>query len=569
MGKETVGLKIDIDSDSIRDAARRSEDLAKASERIGTKTGDAITKTQGLATKASSLATKAGVAVAAVAALGGGILAMAAQARDAARELNQGLLDAIEDTARGSEDATEQFEDLENAMRNIRGQSDLLSRGYGSLEEATEAATEEFAKNEAIVRDLDRIIPRFKEGITNLAFDAYRSLRGEVLEVNEALIQQQIEIEASIRSLERLSDEFGGGFGVERVGAVLDNLDTANEHVRRGFELLAAEMGEATDQELMFLSTTGSLNSELSAVAANMVRTGQMTEGAANAMLSYANTERGRGDVMLMLQGFLEENDELERQLADSRSESTSVTREATETVESYGTAITAMGGAYEIAIGRMSDFAVKTRDIMEAAALAEKEATRTAEEGATKRAQALKDELDLKAEALAEFERQNAEQAAGGFDVTTQSVGALTSAFSGLDISGAIFKDGELGLKEMSKQLGDTLVNLGAFALAYAAVVALGTAIPALGALLGTPASAPVLAAAGAGAIAVGVGLGAAGRSGRGGGADPGVQAPATQTVETSRTSIYNVTLGAGMPARGMNRALLEQVGSAVGQGV
>jgi hypothetical protein len=111
-------------------------------------------------------------------------------------------------------------------------------------------------------------------------------------------------------------------------------------------------------------------------------------------------------------------------------------------------------------------------------------------------------------------------------------------------------------------------LVQLGTMAVVYAGVAALGAVFPALQPLVGPAAAAPALAAAGAVAIAAGAGLGAA----TGGGRGPGrgrAQDTTTRTVETSQTTVYNVNLGAGMPARGMSRALLESVGSAVEQGV
>jgi len=143
-----------------------------------------------------------------------------------------------------------------------------------------------------------------------------------------------------------------------------------------------------------------------------------------------------------------------------------------------------------------------------------------------------------------------------------------LTSSISQLSLAAFFRKDGN-ALKEFGKSLGQMLVQLGTMAVVYAGVAALGNFFPALVPLVGAPAAAPVLLAAGVAAISAGAALGAAtggGGRGPGRGRDEG---GGSRTVETSRTTIYNVQLGAGMSRRGMNRTLIEQVGSAVEQGV
>jgi len=128
--------------------------------------------------------------------------------------------------------------------------------------------------------------------------------------------------------------------------------------------------------------------------------------------------------------------------------------------------------------------------------------------------------------------------------------------------------QDGD-ALKEFGKMLGKMLIQLGTMAVAYAGVAALVTVFPVLQGVVGPAAGAPALAAVGAGAIAAGALLGAAIPRGAGGGGQPSGGGDGGRPVETSRTTVYNLTLGAGMSQRGMNRALLEQVNSAVGQGV
>ena len=562
----TIGLGINVDSNSLKEAANNTDKLTDSTDKLVEELGKVAQSNAPGAL--SAVSTKAGIAVGAVTALVAGVISLAGKSREAAREMNQGLLDAIEDAARGSEDATEQFEDLENAMRNVRGRSDLLARGYSSLEAATEDATEQFIRNEAIVRDIDTLVPRFKEALTSLAFDAYRALRGEVVEVNEALLEQELQAAETLRALERLSDEYSQGFGVERVTAVIDNLGTSNEHVRRGFELLAAEMGEATDEELRFLNSTETLNRELATVAANMVHTGQMTEGAANAMLSYMNTERGRTDVLLLVNATLEENGQLERDLADARESAAGAGLDQEEERLSITEMLTSAHETLNDVIGAGFDLAEQGFDAMEAAS--------------QKYADALVSQIELEKElrdiagqrkldasgSLGDAAEKDVEQLMTVKGAAQQAAGGIVSAFQQMSVSKLIDQD-DNALRGFAKSLGSLLVQIGTTAVAYAGIAAAAAAFPALGVLLGNPVAAPGLALAGGVAIAAGVGLGAAGRSGGSRGRGEQTSTGGTRTVETSQTTVYNVQLGAGMSRRGMNRALLEQVGSAVEQGV
>lgn len=152
--------------------------------------------------------------------------------------------------------------------------------------------------------------------------------------------------------------------------------------------------------------------------------------------------------------------------------------------------------------------------------------------------------------------------------DVGSKAIGSIVSGLQGLSMAAFWKKDGD-ALKEFGKMLGKMLIQLGTMAVAYAGVAALGTVFPVLQGVVGPAAGAPALAAVGAGAIAAGALLGAAIPRGAGGGGQPSGGGDGGRPVETSRTTVYNLTLGAGMSQRGMNRALLEQVNSAVGQGV
>jgi len=558
MAKEVVGLGIDIESDSVKVASDRLDGLAKSSKDAADGAKGAMASSEGLAGKVASVGTKAGVAVAAVTALVTGVVALGSKARETARELNQQLLDAIEDAARGSEDATEQFEDLENAMRNIRGRTDLLARGYDNLEEATESATEEFARNEAIVRDLDRILPRFKDAVANLAMQGYAALRREAVEANEALIQTEIAVETAQQALERLSEAFSSGFGVDRVAGVLENLRTDSDAVRDGLTLLAAEFGEAESAELRALATTQTFNRALDFVIGNLERSGQITAEARDEIRAYTRTVEGRNEVMLLLQGTIEEQDSLERALAMAIDTGTDAVVEQASAADGLAVAWGAVGSATTEAAAA----AAEAYDLMNTLS--------------DKRAESLAFEIQLEKELRAiegARKEEGAEKLAEALGqteeafMTLESVGS--SALSGLSSSlqnlsvGALVEGDEDALQNFGKSLGTMLVQLGTMAVAYAAVAALGTIFPALGAVVGPATGAPALAAAGLGAIAAGAGLGAA-TKGKTQSTEP-TQSNPQSSGPTTTQNIYNVTFDSLTPARARNRAMVEGLGSSI----
>jgi len=147
-------------------------------------------------------------------------------------------------------------------------------------------------------------------------------------------------------------------------------------------------------------------------------------------------------------------------------------------------------------------------------------------------------------------------------------AIRGLVSGLSGLSMA-AVWKKDSDALRQFGLNLGKMLVQLGTMAVAYAAIAALGTAFPILIPLLGKPTASPLLAVAGLGAIAAGAALGAAIPRGGGGAGAPSEDGAGGGESVINRTTVYNVSLGAGMPARGMSRALLESVGAGIEQGV
>jgi hypothetical protein len=195
----------------------------------------------------------------------------------------------------------------------------------------------------------------------------------------------------------------------------------------------------------------------------------------------------------------------------------------------------------------------------------------KSAEEAMLQKQQLIQDQAKALAEASAHVQKETVDMG----DKFTQlgklgasAFGGLVKGFQDLSLAALWKKDGN-ALKDFGKSLGKMLIQLGTMAIAYAAVAALGAVFPALQPLVGSPAGAPALLAAGAGALAAGAVLGAAIPRGGKGAAPSGGGGGNTRTVETSQTTVYNLTLGAGMSQRGMSRSLLEQVSTAAAQGV
>ena len=591
--KATAGLKIDIDSRSALRAQRDLDKAAKAAEELANqvesgakanKDYDDTLKELGsslveLATESSGagkmiskiplgpMATAAGAAVGAVAALGAGALALASQAREAARELNQGLLDAIEDASRGSEDATERFETLENVMRNVRGESDLLARGYDTLDDATAAATAEFARNEAVVRDLDGLIPRLTDSIQRGLVSAYAGWRGEAVATTQAMIENAVATAQAEAAIERLLETFGSGQGAQAMTGMAQSFVDgagASEEAASQFESVASRLFE----DVMF----GAVPAGTSAAEAfreinyQMRQSGEITSEVHNEVARLITTEHGRVAIAETVSSAIEELNLMmveEVEVAEAVAPAVAIVAAEEKNLELILKQQAAARLANASAMEEEKAAGARKLEAMHA----ELEAMKSlAEEQAR---QTMADKADsLAATAAAGLDKQMAAQEAV-LDARLQKmqtrvqlgVSAIATTMQGLGqaVGDAINGESEKAGKVVLKLIGQILVGLGSAAMAQGAIAL----IPSLINPAGTPAQGAAFLAAGAAAVAVGAGMGAAASS------SPRQSIASTPGGESSGVSsiqnTYNVAFDSFMPERARNRAIVEQVGSSI----
>ncbi len=388
--------------DGLKSLTDASEDSSSGLDGTSTATSNATSGfaslkggVQGVVGKLGKLAGPAGV----LAAVGLGMGALINFTREATREMNQGLLDAIEDVSRGSEEATEEFESLENVMRNVRGATDLLKLGYDNLDEAATDATREFIENEAVLRSINGIVPNVKEKLQRLAVDGYRLLNEEASEANERLIQTEVAATRVAAAIQSLYAAFGAGEGAERDAvdfSAIAGSETARglQEVLSTFEQLREETGSMSlDQGVLNQQYLRSINlarergliTEVQETAIRSLQRNELvltaTQQAAGAVIEETNilNQRRRDDLAALSQ--------------ETDNESSSVSRNSDELEKNYN-----LRALIEEQLRKEADALLRLGEI--------------------KAGQALKDEVDNNAdklaairatelEQLAEFERQ------------------------------------------------------------------------------------------------------------------------------------------------------------------
>jgi hypothetical protein len=636
MPRETVGLKIDIDSRSVATAARRSDNLARSSGRVGTALG-------GMARAAAAVGVAATAAVAGVVAL---TLKVAEQADEIAKhstrigvsiESYQELTHAMElsggsigeasaairrlsgnmlDASQGVSTAVDAFAGLgietTTAVGGLRSVDDVLAdiadefAGMEDGAEKTARAMELFGRSGATLIPL---LNQGSEGIAEMRQEAHDL--GLVISDETAAAAEAFNDD--LTRLRGVATGFARDIATELIPRMRILVGRFEDMIRGADDLensIASLAGDALDGFVATLQTVASLTIDVTqaflwwkmayeAISMSANDSGQRVDQFGNSIRNSAQETNHQIQALDDLQARINSLDFSNMMVEGGamRGAEAVVASVQALTDSMMGVADVDLdldpGGSVGIAAEELDKFELAAKNAS-AAVVALNAASEEAARGIAESMAAAADEMqalfDTKAADHAAAEHLKRMEAFANATKDTgkaiekevldaserfETLGKLgNTAFNGLikgfqGLGAAAFwkKDGD-ALKSFGLAMGEMLVQLGTMAVAYAAVAALGAFFPALVPLVGKPAAAPVLAVAGLGAIAAGATLGAAiPRGSRGG--DTGGGGGQGQPVETSRTAIYNVTLGAGMPARGMNRALLEQVGSAVGQGV
>ncbi len=635
MAKATVGLDIDINSNSVATATRRSDALARSTDKL----------TRGL----RGLGTGIAVAGAAITAAAGGLLVMTKRIADQADEI------AKHSTRIGV--TIESYQELSHAMElsggNIGEASAALRRLSGNMLDASQGVSTAVDAFDGIgvsaltatggLRSVDDVLADIADEFAQMEDGSLKTARAMELfgRSGATLIPLLNQGAEGIAEMRREAHELGIVISTETAHAAeaLNDDLTRLKGIATGFANqlathLIPRMRDVVANLTDFAMRAGQSNanfgrlaregldamiSALVVVAQAGIRVTQGILGLRQAWLEmkdsaidYLNIFRARNIDDSLIQGQIESIQETVGNLEVMHGAIGALDDERgpRQLSESFGE----LSGMVERARRHADNFALDpdpgpTREAAEALdkySLAAKNASRSVAElhthneqvaaGMTRlfsefraaqaelaESKALEESIQAKDAAILDYEKRllelsetvdkSAEDMSGKFgqlaSIGKSAFSGLTSAISQLSLAAFFRKDGN-ALKEFGKSLGQMLVQLGTMAVVYAGVAALGNVFPALQPLVGPAAAAPALAAAGAVAIAAGAGLGAAtGGGGRSGPSRGRADDGAGSARETSQTTIYNVTLGAGMSRRGQSRALLEQVSSAVEAGV
>jgi hypothetical protein len=635
MPRETVGLKIDIDSRSVATAARRSDDLARSSGKVGDALG-------GMARAAAAVGVAATAAVAGVVAL---TLRIAEQSDEIAKhssrlgisiESYQELSHAMElsggsigeasaairrlsgnmlDASQGVSTAVDAFADLgietTTAAGGMRSVDAVLADIADEFEAMPDGVEKTARAMELFGRSGATLIPLLNQGADGIA-----AMREEAHDLGLVISDE------TARAAEALNDDLtrlrgiATGFARDVATELIPRLRIwvgRFEDLARGSrdlsESIGSLAGDALDGFIATLQTVASLTIGVTqsflwwkmayeAISLSANDSGERVDQFGNSIRNSAQETQHQIEALEQLQNTIDNLDfsstlaeaggmrgaeavtERMRTLLGIHTDianldpdpllpSTTEVEGVIVVIDKYAAAIKDADAAMAVHVATVQD---GMREIFTQYNLGQEEIRRSEEALAADKS--FDQLMQMKVDSMADASARIAEEAKGLEGQFSQlgklgetALGGLTKGLTDLSMAAVWEKDGD-ALKSFGLALGKMLVQLGTMAVVYAGVAALGAVFPALQPLVGPAAAAPALAAAGAGAIAVGAMLGAAIPRG-GGGAGGGGGGGGERTVETSRTTVYNLTLGAGMSQRGMNRALLEQVNTAVGQGV
>ena len=635
MPKETVGLKIDIDSRSVATAARRSDDLARSSDRVS-----AGLRNMGRAAAAVGVA--AAAAVAGVVAL---TMKIAEQSDEIAKnsrmmgltaESYQELSHALElsgssigeassgirrlsanmlDAQQGLTTAVDAFGELGveamTAQGELRGFDSVLADIADEFASMPDGAEKTARAMELFGRSGAALIPMLNQGSEGIA-----EMRQEAHELGIVITDEVA------KAAEDLNDDItrlkgvARGFAVEVASSLIPRLSVWSDRLvdaalgsRELAETIGDLSGDALEGFASALQSVASLTLGVTqsflwwkmayeAISLSANDSGQRVDQFGN---SIANSAQQTQQQIAALE-------ELQQQIDNLDFSSTRAEGAGLRGAQSVVAKIEAMTGAmfsdstvdvdpdpgghisetareldkFELAAKASSAALVELRahqlsvaDGMRRIVAEAREAIKviaedkSAEEAMLQKQQLIQDQAKALAEASAHVQKETVDMG----DKFTQlgklgasAFGGLVKGFQDLSLAALWKKDGD-ALKDFGKSLGKMLIQLGTMAVAYAAVAALGSFFPALIPLVGKPAGAPALLAAGAGALAAGAVLGAAiPRGGRGAAPTGGSGDGEPRSVAT--TNVYNVAFDSFSPPRSRSRAVLESIGSAVAEG-
>ena len=592
MATETVSLRIDIDHRTVDEAAKAEDKLTTSTEKTGdaidTTTesagalqsaladvmgglGDATKESEGFSSSLGDLplgkvASKAGVVAGAVIAVGTAMVAAANFTREAARSMNEELLGAIEDVARGSEAATQNFELLENTMRNLRGRTAALALGFDTVEAAAAQAEETFIANEAVVATLDSILPDLQRSLAQAAIQGFRFLAREAVEANEALIETQLVAERARTAMENVRRTFGEGEGIGRVaglGQAIFGPDGGGSELASGLELVIDGVGNLSRAQLGLAASREHSASLTGAIIQGLESEGRITAETAAQLLTWRRSANGADATARIFVATLEELDFQERehaaaldQMTESQDRNSVSIDRATKDFEEHQTAMTNLRKQQRTLLETVRPLGDALLSIGRATA----DGLGLAADAAERNIERIKEGGRKLRESLSENKKAIVEDFGAIQQFGSTALSSLGSSFSSFaaEFGASLTGPGASGADMVKKLVGDMLVTLGSAATAIGTISLLGTLFPAIQVAVGPSAAAPALIGAGLAAVTVGSALGASVSSAR-----PSAAAPASSggAAGSGSGTVNNFTIevGAGLPRRAMDRAFGE----------
>lgn len=616
MAKATVGLDIDINSNSIATATRRSDALIRSTDKltsglrglgagvavagaaITAAAGGLLVMTQRIADQADEIAkhsTRIGVTIESYQELshamelsGGNI----GEASAALRRLSGNMLDA----SQGVSTAVDAFDGIGvsalTATGGLRSVDDVLADIADEFAQMEDGSEKTARAMELFGRSGATLIPLLNQGSAGIA-EMRQEARDLGLVISTETAHAAEALNDDLTRLKGVATGFANAIAsqlIPQLRVVVGSIEDASRSATGLQDAVADLAGNALAGFLSALRSVASLTLSVTqsflwwkmayeAISLSANDSGQRVDQFGNSIRNSAQETAHQIDQLEQLQNTINSLDFSNlgiegagRAGADAVTASvmgltdsmfglddavgpdddTAPLRRIATQSEQAVVAIDALGSAYGAALVVANRFAIVAGKELNNAAAAQQKML-DATLNATKETK----------DAIGEESQNVVDQFQQLESLGKSAFSGLTSSISQLSLAAFFRKDGN-ALKEFGKSLGQMLVQLGTMAVVYAGVAALSAVFPALAPLVGPAAAAPALAAAGVAAIAAGAALGAATGGGgpRRGKADdenPG------SVAGPSRTNIYNVQFDSFSPPRSRSRAVLESVGEAI----
>lgn len=578
----TVSLRINVEHDSVDDATRSQDRMARSSGRLD----DAQAKlsielrrskeeTAALALAQRSAAAASARTDARLAGIGrttgrvSGTIAKATlalvglnAAEAAARTLFNAGRDAIAAYAATNDDAAQMTSLLSDASMDLKASFGEALLGGDNLEAVLGTVIN-------AVSALTGYVDDNSESIQSAVRNGFASLLGilaNVLEVGAVVINWGRALNLMWQTLEVTAQVLGASLvqlGIVMVQALLEPV-----------QWVSAGYAAFTEQTARLARALGREGVAAALETANTALVG-FSDGVQEVQDGLWETyDAIHGGILVAVDEYGDGFDELTGAMADTSaaaSENAAAVRAQEDVVRDGSAAF----GEYERTLRRVRDESDRVAESIDGAAssiqdfIREQQAARS-EAGDLRTTGSLISQIVGSPEEIGEIGRELTDMQEAASQILGSMQQAVGSAFSsmGQAIGNAFTGEGKKAGDVLKGILGQILVTVGTTATALAGLMLIPNPLTAVA--FGTPAQGVALAAAGVVAVALGTAMGASsGDSSRSGGPDRALSGGGGgSTTNSTTTNVYRVSYGAGLPRRAMDRAFVEQIGSGIEAG-